>query len=88
MSKQPFNIEAYTASQQAIVQLKTAILTVLKDSPEGMKATEISRRLGVNADDLGDSNGWIVWTVLHMLQSERVTTQEVKGGPWKIDWPV
>jgi len=78
------DIEAYQMAQQAVSLMKIAIVRLLSESPEGLKNSDIGRRLGVNGDHLGGQPGWFPWTVLKMMELDRTVEQPVPKGPWKL----
>lgn len=78
------NIEAYDLAQEAMACLKSAIIRLLAEHPEGMKAVDIGRALGTNADFLEDQSGWLQYTVLKILELERAVEQPVSRGPWRL----
>lgn len=78
------NIEAYELAQEAVSLMKSAIIRILADSPEGLKNSEIGRRLGVNADFLDDQQGWFQYTVLKIMELERTVEQTKPRGPWRL----
>jgi hypothetical protein len=78
------DIEAYELAQNALALLKSAIVRVLINHPEGLRATDIGRLLGVNGDFLKDQQGWFQYTVLKLMELERTVVQEKKGGPWTL----
>ena len=80
----PLNVEAYDMAQEAICLLKRAIIRVLSNHPDGLKAVEIGRALGTNADFLEDQPGWIQHTVLKILELERSVEQTTSRGPWRL----
>ncbi|MBX3111948.1 MAG: hypothetical protein KF857_08060 [Fimbriimonadaceae bacterium] len=83
----PVNIEAYELAQEAVSLMKSAIIRVLADHPEGLKNSEIGRRLGVNADFLDDQQGWFQYTVLKIMELERTVEQPKSRGPWRLVQP-
>jgi hypothetical protein len=81
------NVEAYDLAQEGILLLKGAIIRVLADHPEGLKNSDIGRRLGVNADFLADQQGWFQYTVLKIMELERTVEQVRSRGPWRLVEP-
>lgn len=79
-----FDADSYAQAQQGIYHLKAAIAKLLSNHPEGLKATDIGRALGVNGDHFGDQNGWLQWTVLKMMEIEGTVEQPKERGPWKL----
>ncbi len=59
-------------------------MRVLIAHPEGLKNSEIGRLLGVNADFLDDQQGWFCYTILKIMEQERIVEQPVPRGPWKL----
>jgi hypothetical protein len=80
----PVNIEAYDLAQEAVSLMKSAIIRVLADHPDGLKNSEIGRQLGVNADFLDDQQGWFQYTVLKIMELERTVEQAKPRGPWRL----
>jgi hypothetical protein len=64
--------------------MKSAIIRVLADHPDGLKNSELGRRLGVNADFLDDQQGWFQYTVLKIMELERTVEQAKLRGPWRL----
>jgi len=86
MKAEIFNAEAYRYAQNGVHNLKGAIALLLVDHPNGLKATDIGRALGINGDhiDKGEQNGWLQWTVLKMMEIEGTVEQVKERGPWRL----
>ncbi len=86
MKSEIFNAEAYRLAQGGVHQLKASIALLLVDHPNGLKATDIGRALGINGDhiDNGKQNGWLQWTVLKMMEIEGTVEQIEDRGPWRL----
>lgn len=84
MASQGINIEAYEMAQEAVTQMKSAIIRLLADNPEGLRNSDIGRMLGVNADFLDDQQGWFPYTVLKIMELERTVEQKKPRGPWTL----
>lgn len=78
------DIDAYDMAQEALVMMKGAIVRLLIANPDGLKARDIGRLLGVNADVLEGQEGWFQWTVLKMMEAERTVEQPKERGPWML----
>jgi hypothetical protein len=82
------DIEAYDMAQEAVTLMKGAILRLLAKHPEGLKATDIGRMLGVNGDAFAKGQeGWFQWTILKIMEAERTVEQVKDRGPWRIKLP-
>jgi hypothetical protein len=77
-------VEAYALSQESVRLMKEAIMRVLLAYPEGLKNSEIGRLLGVNADFLDDQQGWFCYTILKIMEQEKIVEQTESRGPWKL----
>ncbi len=78
------DVESYGLAQEAVCRMKEAVLRTLKAHPEGLRNSELGRLLGVNADFLGDQQGWFCYTILKIMELERIVEQPVPKGPWVL----
>lgn len=78
------NDEAAYLAQRAIVDLKAAILTLLRDADRenGLRNADISRRLRIHGGYRGGHAGCISRTVLERLESDDSVVQDPKTKRW------
>ncbi|MBS1723813.1 MAG: hypothetical protein JSS66_12775 [Armatimonadetes bacterium] len=79
-----FNVEAYEMAQEAVTLMKSAIIRVLLEHPDGLRNSEIGRLLGVNADFIEGNDGWFQYTVLKIMELDRTVEQKKPRGPWTL----
>ena len=76
--------QPYLLAQTAIAQLKAAIYTVLKESPEnGLTNVEIGRLLGIYMGHKGHQ-GHMPRILLAMMESEGAVAQNEETKRWRL----
>jgi len=76
-------MNAYQIAQHAIADLKSAILLVLQENPDGLKNVEIGKKLGIYAGHVGHE-GHIPRTMLAIMEAEGVVKQNLDSKTWTL----
>jgi|GEM_PF-5404189 hypothetical protein len=77
-------IGAYRKAQNAIAELKSAVVDVLATAgSDGLRNSQIGRLLGIYQGHVRHQ-GHISRTILEMLQADGIAEQREQGGPWQI----
>lgn len=74
----------YHLAQRAMADLKAAVWLALREAPEdGLRNADLGRALGIYGGHEGHE-GHISRTVLHIMQSEGVVSQDPKTSRWSL----
>ena len=77
--------EAYGRAQNAILELKAAVLSLLSTAPsDGMKNCELGRSLGLYMGYGGQHQGCLMRTILDLLEQEGSVVKEPDSQAWSI----
>ncbi|MFC3614286.1 hypothetical protein ACFORG_10985 [Lutimaribacter marinistellae] len=76
--------KAYSDAQAALAMLKASVRTILETGPsEGMRNVEIGKTLGIYGGHV-EHVGHISRTILAVMESEGVVTQNPDSKKWKL----
>ncbi len=75
----------YHIAQRGLTDLKAAIYLILKNGPEeGIRNVDVGRTLGISYGHSGKHQDHIPRTMIEIMQSEGVVTQDQKTKKWKL----
>lgn len=77
--------KAYHLAQNAMANLKTAVhMTLIDNDTDGLKNSEIGKKLGVYGGHDGQHQGHISRTILSILADEGVVEQKKETKLWSL----
>ena len=64
------------AAQAGLMNIESAILQLLSESPQGLRNVDIANRLGLNSEFRGSYRNYLTYTVLMSLQNQGKVNQD------------
>jgi len=72
-------MKAIEKSREALFLLKSAILEIIKENPEGIGNNDIARKLELESDFEGNQKNYLSWSVIGLLVNEGLVKYKKEG---------